>query len=489
MYAIKRRASCLCVLLLISIASFIDLKARHDTSFAPSILGLSSGLLLGIIHIPEAGVVRDVSRSCKLAFCSTLSILTLYAATYPWHMIPSFGAHHQMRKRLLMLIVLFVTAGVYMLCILKEHPPSIYAHDAKWCIFGIWLSTMAYQGYEAAKAYESRFYGDFALAGGISLDSVVLGWILVLFQARMRVLQSGSLGCLYGSKFWIYVMCGAFIANSVSVTIQRAWSNTVGMVLSLVVRSIFLAIWLVYIVLVCRTLCRGLYVLWLESRRVRGLPKKQVEWAARVLRVELFICATLGATTFLVWTSVNVIKYIQLVNPQEYDRVKRNVWQYVGIFRRADGVLNAVELAFLSGILWQGRPPEEEIDMDSRSRLRALTSMSDFLMEDQQQLYHAKVEELAHRGFHLGSLPQLKKGQRRRTQECSNKVTKALLCQCWAICILFHVSWVFGFAYDGGSFGVQQEKNGRSDLITLLWYRFRYSLCVVYVFFELFALT
>ena len=33
-----------------------------------------------------------------------------------------------------------------------------------------------------------------------------------------------------------------------------------------------------------------------------------------------------------------------------------------GILRRFDGVLNAMELALLSGILWQGTPPEEDVE-------------------------------------------------------------------------------------------------------------------------------
>ena len=270
-------------------------------------------------------------------------------------------------------------------------------------------SSMAYQLFEAALAYNSKIVQDFALAFAISVDSVVLGWILIMFQARMQVLRSGSDACAYKSKFWIYVMCGSFIANSICTAIQRGLSSEGGMISSLIVRSIFLIIWMTYVILVCKTLSRGLYVLWMESRRVRGLPKRQVEWAARVLRLELLICATLGVTTFLVWSTINVVKYIELMDPHEYNRIKTKVWFYVQILRRADGALNAVELAFLSGILWQGKPPEEDdTEMETRSRLRGLTSMSDFLEVDEQLLYHAKVEQLAHRGFHLGPLPQLK---------------------------------------------------------------------------------
>ena len=67
----------------------------------------------------------------------------------------------------------------------------------------------------------------------------------------------------------------------------------------------------------------------------------------------------------------------ELTNPEEYDRLKLRCWFWVSAIRRFDGALNALELAFLSGILWQGNPPEEQDgEMESRARLRGLTSMS-----------------------------------------------------------------------------------------------------------------
>lgn len=403
MYALKRRLLCLTLLVLLIISCITDLNVQGENSYAPSMLGLCCGLLLGVLHLPEVGVVRDIPRALKIVAAVLLMIVTVYAATYPWHMFPGFeGRPRRMGKRWLMLSSLLVIASIYILCILKEHPPSTYAHDAKWCILGIWLSTMIYQFYEAAKAWKSTMWGDFGLAFAISVDSIVLGWVVIMFQSRIRVLRASSQG--FNSKFWIYVMCSAFIANSICTAIQRGWSSHVGQWGSILVRTIFLTIWLTYTVIVSRTLSRGLHVLWVESRRVRGLPRQQVQWAARVLRMELMICASLGTTTFFVWSTINVVKLIQLLDPDEYDRIKMDVWFWVSILRRFDGVLNAVELALLSGILWQGSPPEEDVEMESRSRLRGLTSMSDFLEVSEQDLYRAKVEELAQRGFRLRSL-------------------------------------------------------------------------------------
>ena len=94
----------------------------------------------------------------------------------------------------------------------------------------------------------------------------------------------------------------------------------------------------------------------------------------------------------------------ELTHPEAYARLKLRCWFWVSVIRRFDGALNALELAFLSGILWQGNPPEEDGEMESRSRLRGLTSMSDFLEVDEQVLYRLKVKELAHRGVRLRSL-------------------------------------------------------------------------------------
>ena len=45
------------------------------------------------------------------------------------------------------------------------------------------------------------------------------------------------------------------------------------------------------------------------------------------------------------------------------------------------GFINALAVAILSGILWQGNPPEEccDAEFDSKSRLRGMASMSDLL--------------------------------------------------------------------------------------------------------------
>ena len=187
-------------------------------------------------------MTRYVPSCVKLALCSLVAIATMYMASYPWHEWPNLGPHRPLKKRWIHLLGLSFNALIYILCIVKKHPPSTYAHDAKWCMLGLWLSAMSLAFFQAAQASQRENLADGALAFAISLDSVVLGWVLIMFQARMRMLRSDAKKhrCF---EFWIYVMCGAFVANSVATVVQRGSSNQLGLLISVLFRSIFLIIW------------------------------------------------------------------------------------------------------------------------------------------------------------------------------------------------------------------------------------------------------
>ena len=59
MYALKRRLICGSFLLLVILGSVVDLHGEHSgrAMLGPSLLGLASGLLLGVIHIPDAWIL------------------------------------------------------------------------------------------------------------------------------------------------------------------------------------------------------------------------------------------------------------------------------------------------------------------------------------------------------------------------------------------------------------------------------------------------
>lgn len=72
----------------------------------------------------------------------------------------------------------------------QEHPPSTYAHDAKWCILGIWLSTMIYQFYEAAKAGREEM---------VALPKWIHLWLRSVDMHRLCLLFVSS------PKFWAWI--------------------------------------------------------------------------------------------------------------------------------------------------------------------------------------------------------------------------------------------------------------------------------------------
>eukprot|EP00913_Durusdinium_trenchii_P012032 g11304.t1 len=179
-------------------------------------LGLFAALLLAVIHVPESGVVREVPLNCRWAFCVAIALLTLYAATYPWHQL----------------------------------------------------------------------------------------------------------------TFWHHAEDG---------TLEMRAAND-------------------------RAICQGLHALSVESRRVHGAPQRQALWAAEVLRTELFLGAILFITTFISWFTINCIRFVELRYPDEYQRDATSLWTFASFLRCFDCLVNTVDLALFSGILWQGSPPEEELD-------------------------------------------------------------------------------------------------------------------------------
>ncbi|CAK8993775.1 Centrosomal protein of 76 kDa [Durusdinium trenchii] len=95
--------------------------------------------------------------------------------------------------------------------------------------------------------------------------------------------------------------------------------------------------------------------------------------------------------------------YFAILHPMEYERDKESYWTIASALRCFLVVVATVDLALFSGILWQGSPPKENAELES-SREVATASMLDFLDASQHAMYCTKVQELAHRGFHLQSL-------------------------------------------------------------------------------------
>ena len=147
-------------------------------------LGTSCGLLFGLIHRPDTGV-RDVSWKSRQGFCIFVIISTVYASISPWVEIPY---DTNLDIRYVTLVSLGVIAATLILCILKDHPESTYMHDAKWCILGFWISKLSYQLYFVSfhRAQRDSFLAAFSLALNCSMDSVVICWMFILTQSRLK---------------------------------------------------------------------------------------------------------------------------------------------------------------------------------------------------------------------------------------------------------------------------------------------------------------
>ncbi|CAK9038854.1 unnamed protein product [Durusdinium trenchii] len=106
-------------------------------------------------------------------------------------------------RRFINFLVLISLCALFFICLFKPHPASPCAHDAKWCVFGIWLAMMAYQLFETAKACKLKPFEDFSLCCSLGIESVVLGWTIAAFQNRMSTLRVSkqTLPCL--SRSWV----------------------------------------------------------------------------------------------------------------------------------------------------------------------------------------------------------------------------------------------------------------------------------------------
>lgn len=201
----------------------------------------------------------------------------------------------------------------------------------------------------------------------------------------------------------------ALVANSFFNMLRRSLDSVATQLCNALFLVVFLTIWITYTVKICTVLAQGLHILMVHKEKVsKGLCRRQTLWAARVLRMELVICFILGITTFFSWSCVLGVRIFQLSSPDGYQAYKSHIWLYVGCIRRFDLVGNAFGLAMLSGILWQGTPPEmeaEERRLQERAASRLSTiRMTQYLQEDLLADYQEKTKELAGRGVRLRNI-------------------------------------------------------------------------------------
>ncbi|CAK8990477.1 unnamed protein product [Durusdinium trenchii] len=344
----------------------------------------------------------------KVVLCAVVWLVSAYTAAYPWLLWPGIDpsvATGMFDRRWLNLVVMVIFMVLIACCQFKRHPPSALAYDAKWCVFGSWLELLAIILYEVAKAnerlaHDSNHLMDFFLCMAYSIESVVLAWTLGAFRCHISSLQLSKNELPCG---WIYIMSLALIAQVLVNVIQRYFDTTsFSLLLSILLLAVFLVILATYTAKFCLVLSRGLHVLLVEASRVEGSARRNMIWAAKVLRLELTVVFLFGVTVFVAWSCIFAIRVLKLASEEDYGTLRGRLWNYASLLRRFAWAFSST---CLTGILWQGREPsEDESGTETRRHASSATRLSDDMGEEDREIFKATVEDLAGRGLTLRSL-------------------------------------------------------------------------------------
>ncbi|CAE7904858.1 unnamed protein product [Symbiodinium microadriaticum] len=156
-----------------------------------------------------------------------------------------------------------------------------------------------------------------------------------------------------------------------------------------------------------KTLSLKLGLLLQETRRVRGPPRRQAIWAAKVVGVEMLICAILGLAMCFHGVVSGIVLYsaVRLMRDRSDAnyRLFKTLAELLLCITNVMWVVNALGLGLLSGILWQVHPPKD--DSNSAAELtRGLVSMSSLLGPRGKEAYDQVVKQLANRCVSLEAL-------------------------------------------------------------------------------------
>ena len=375
------------------------------------------GLCLGIVHVPGSSAGRRGSWRCTVVLCGLIAFLTTCLAGFPcatWayrssHLFDDQGGGTPTVVPEQQETPTFVVLSlIWACCMLREHPRSTCTHDAKWCMFAFWLGTAATQVGEICFAFElvqapagSKSFGD-------GVQCVALGWTLYLLQMRIKGIQSRmsqTSRLTSGSHLWILVMCGSWPVRHM-YSFAHFWLRFWLVVVSV---SVLCIVWVAHTALICRSLLLDLSLLLQEAGRVRGPPRKHAIWAAKVVGVEILICAILGmaicchgiASGLAMWKQK---QWPLAIAPSDEDVRTTMQWMDFALgAANATWVVNSLGLGVLSGILWQVQPPSDD-PQPGCGLTRGLVSMSSLLSPSERDVYDQVVKQLANRGFRLVEL-------------------------------------------------------------------------------------
>ena len=384
------------------------------------VLSIWFGLFFGLVHVPGSSAGRRGSWRCTVVLCGLITFLSTFLVGYPcvlWA-FPYLRLHEDQDVFVFVpdqqTLAFVLLSLIWVCCMMREHPLSTCTHDAKWCMLAFWLAGASWQaGYICL---DNNW--DIALARhvqqfGCGLQGVALGWSLHLLQMRILGIRSSlqqSSWSTFGSRLLILVMCGSWLIRQMSFFLAEPSLDGGGpwkvrpFVVSL---SVLCGVWVVYAARICRILSLKLGLLLQETRRVRGPPRRQAIWAAKVVGVETLICAILGLAMCFhgVVSGIVVYSHARLLSAwsdANYQLFKTWAELMLGLTNTM-WVVNSLGLGLLSGILWQVHPPKD--DPQSAGELtRGLVSMSSFLSPREKEMYDQVVKQLANRCVSLEAL-------------------------------------------------------------------------------------
>ena len=312
MIAVKRRIGCLAFLVAVCIQTVVSPDDGYWKEVGHSFSGLACGLVLLVFHVPEAGVQRNISWCCRIGGCCLVALLGLYAACYPWHLTPALFptvTTETSRKDGCPALYWFS----WQLCSSCAFSRSIRPPCARMIPSGASLAFGSRTGLHAlwnrqSSCWRRQSSWQPPLQGFCSLffygQGVCSPWMdSGNFPISNECSESGAI-----LLFHALTESGFTLCLVLSLPMQPLFAMKIGLknyiaskVASSLFLVLFLSIWATYSVKVSSCLFTGLHLLVLEASRVRGLPRQQTLWAARVLRMEMIICTLLGLTTFFAW--------------------------------------------------------------------------------------------------------------------------------------------------------------------------------------------
>jgi len=298
----------------------------------------------------------------------------------------------------------WVCVTITVACTLKEHPPSLYARQAMWCIALIscvcidhsvhsllsWCAGPPEQDGSMVVAAVSLMEG--AQEVGFVVHTTLI-WTLVL--KRLRALESeleqelGSrrlLGIMalfvsFGAVYFAFKLLGALFYCAVLAGLASCCAVALG-------------------AQACRCFYRPVKALWEEVRNTSGAPRQEALWAARALTLEQLSVSLTGASCSAALLShmLGALRDVCTDNLFRRDAARGNMISMV-LFH-VDAVCNALALAAVSGICarqWR----KTSVAPRSLGSPRPWTSTES---QSTSAVWDAKVSELAHRGFCLEAL-------------------------------------------------------------------------------------